>query len=205
MKGRKNIYQVDSDFKKRMNKNIEKSYYNHFIENNSWTVSDQLKSLSNIESTINHFQQNYDNLKFSSELDESFMTDSNPSLFIIDGTVIVANDKETMMKSFTKITPDIQTQKLISTYANQNFLHQSYVQLVSEHPEIQQYQIKNSRNLYIVDTFVDGSIKLVATNLSDLKTDDNNPTQKYKSFGTRATIVLSPYNLPTLKYSHFVK
>jgi hypothetical protein len=205
LQGRKNIYQSDSDFKKRMNKSIEESYYNNFINDSSWKVSDQLNSLDNIRFTVNYFQQNYENSKFSNELEKTFMTDSYPALFIINDKLIFSNNKNQMIEDFKKIIPDIQSQKLISTYANQKILHQSYLQFISEHPEINQYQIKNSRNIYKINNLDDGSIKLVATNLSDLDVKNRNDIQKYKSFGIRATVVIPPNSLPIMKYSHFLK
>ncbi|WP_261979584.1 hypothetical protein [Buchnera aphidicola] len=205
LEGRKNIYQSDKNFKKRMHKSIEESYYNDFVNDSSWQVSDQLNSLDNIGATIKYFQNNYENSKFSNELDKSFMTDFYRSLFIIDEKLIFSNNKNQMIEDFKKIIPDIESQKLISTYANQKFLHQSYLQLISENPEIHQYQVKNSRNIYKINHLNDGSIKLVATNLSDLNVKNKNYIQKYKNFGIRATIIIPPNSLPIMKYSHFIK
>ena len=205
LEGRKNILKIDKNFRTRMNKNIQESYYNDFIHDSTWTVSDQLNSFHNIRSTIKNFQKNYEFLKLSDNLDDKFMTDFNPCLFIINNTLIPINNRNQMLEDFKKIIPNIDSQKLISTYANERFLYQSYLQLISEYPEIDQYQAKHSRNIYKIDFLDDGSIKLVATNLSDLNVKNDNYIQKYKSFGIRATIVFSPNNLPIMKYSHFLK
>ncbi len=204
LQGRKNILKMDKNFKERMNKNIQESYYKNFISDSLWKVSDQLNSSKNIQFTINNFQKSYENIKFSNELDKKFMADFNPSLFIVNDNLIFADDQKKMIQDFKKIIPNLTFQKLVSTYANQKFLYQSYRQLISENPEINQYQIKNSRNIYKIDTLNDGSIKLIATNLSDLDIKDENNIQKYKSFGIRATIILSPNNFPIMKYSHFI-
>jgi len=204
--GRKDISKTDQSFKTRMNKSIQEAYYSNFINNDVWIVSDQLNSLQNIQFTIKNFQKHYESLKLSDNLDQKFMADSNPFLFIINNDFIPINNRQKMLEDFKKIIPDIESQKLISTYANQKFLYQSYLQLISEHPEIDQYLIKNSRNIYKVNFLNDGSIKLVATNLSDLDVNnDSNQIQKYKSFGIRATIIFPPNNSPIMKYSHFVK
>ncbi|QIQ42183.1 MAG: hypothetical protein G4A98_02925 [Buchnera aphidicola (Microlophium carnosum)] len=207
LEGRKDILKTDESFRKRMEKNIQESYYHDFNNNNNnlWTVSDQLNSFHNIRFTIKNFQQNYESLKSSNHLNRNFMNDSNPFLFIINDNLIPINTRNQMLQDFKKIIPNIDSQKLISTYANQMFLRQSYLQLISEHPEINQYQIKHSRNLYKIDFLNDGSIKLVATNLSDLDTNNDNYIQKYKSFGIRATVILPPDNFPIIKYSHFVQ
>ncbi|WAI02934.1 hypothetical protein [Buchnera aphidicola] len=205
LQGRKNILQIDKKFKERMNKSVQEAYYNNFINNDSWEVSDQLNSLKNIRLTIKHFQKEYENSKFSNELDKKFMNDSYPSLFIVNDNLIPLNNRTKMIQDFKKIMPNIKFQKLISTYANQKFLYQSYLQLVSENPEINEYQIKNSRNIYKITNLNDGSIKLVATNLSDLDMKNKNYIPKYKSLGIRATIVIPPNNLPIMKYSHVIK
>jgi len=205
LEGRKNISKMDQNFKNRINKYLEESYYNDFISNGEWKVSDQLNSFHNIRSTIKIFQENYQYLKTSNQLDKSFMNDSNASLFIINNSWIPINDRKKMIESFKQIIPNPESQKLISTYANQKFLHQSYLQLISEHPEIDQYKTKNSRNIYRINFLDDGSIKLVATNFSDLDINNDNYVQKYKSFGIRATIVFPPNNAPIMKYSHFIK
>jgi len=188
-----------------MNKNLEESYYNDFLINAEWKVSDQLNSFHNIRSTIKNFQENYEYLKYSNQLDKSFMNDSNIFLFIVNNSWIPINDRKKMIESFKQIIPNVDSQKLISAYANQKFLHQSYLQLISEHPEIDQYKIKKSRNIYKINFLDDGSIKLVATNFSDLDINNDNYTQKYKSFGIRATIVFPPNSSPIMKYSHFTK
>nr|WP_226989523.1 hypothetical protein [Buchnera aphidicola] len=188
-----------------MNKNIQESYSNDFKSDGTWTVADQLNSFHNIRSTIEQFEKNYQSLKSSNNLDKTFMADFNPFLFIINNNLITINDRNKMLEEFKKIIPNIESQKLISTYANQKFLQQSYLQLVSEHPEINQYNMKHSRNIYKIDFLDDGSIKLIATNLSDLDINNNNYIQKYKSFGIRATIILPPDNLPIMKYSYFLK
>lgn len=188
-----------------MNKDIQASYYHDFISDGEWKVSDQINSFHNIRATIKDFQKNYESLKLSDNLDQTFMTDSNPFLFIINDNLIPINNRNQVLNDFKKIIPNVDSQKLISTYANQKFLHKSYLQLISEHPEISQYQVRNLRNIYKIDFLNDGSIKLVATNLSDLNINDDNYIQKYKSFGIRATIVLPPDNLPIMKYSYFIK
>ncbi|QCI20744.1 hypothetical protein D9V67_03005 [Buchnera aphidicola (Brachycaudus cardui)] len=188
-----------------MNKSVQESYYNDFVNHDLWQVSDQSNSLENIKFTIKNFQNNYENLKSSNELDNQFMNDSYQSLFIVNENIITLNDRRKMIQDFKKIIPEVELQKLISTYANQKFLYQSYLQLISETPEINEYQIKNSRNIYKIDKLDDGSIKLVATNLSDLDIKNNNNISKYKSFGIRATIVIPPNDLPIMKYSHFIK
>ncbi|AEO08913.1 hypothetical protein BAKON_592 [Buchnera aphidicola str. Ak (Acyrthosiphon kondoi)] len=205
LEGRKSILKMDSNFRKRMNKNIQESYSNDFKSDGTWTVADQLNSFHNIRSTIEQFEKNYQSLKSSNNLDKTFMADFNPFLFIINNNLITINDRNKMLEEFKKIIPNIESQKLISTYANQKFLQQSYLQLVSEHPEINQYNMKHSRNIYKIDFLDDGSIKLIATNLSDLDINNNNYIQKYKSFGIRATIILPPDNLPIMKYSYFLK
>ncbi|MCU4137223.1 hypothetical protein K8941_02645 [Buchnera aphidicola (Sitobion miscanthi)] len=206
LEGRKNILKTDKNFRKRMNKDVQESYYHNFINDSEWKVSDQLNSFHNIRATIKNFQKSYESLKLSNNLDKTFMTDSNPFIFIINDHVIPVNNRNQTLSDFKKIVPNIDSQKLISTYANQKFIYQSYLQLVSEHPEISQYQVKNLRNIYKIDFLNDGSIKLVATNLSDLNINDNNNyVQKYRSFGIRATIVLPPDNLPIMKYSYFIK
>lgn len=206
LEGRKDILKTDQSFKTRMNKSIQEAYYSDFISNNQWIVSDQLNSFHNIRFTLKNFQKNYESLKLSNNLDRKFMADSNPFFFIINNDFIPINNRQKMLENFKKIIPNVESQKLISTYANQKFLYQSYLQLISEHPEIDQYQVKNSRNIYKVNFLNDGSIKLVATNLSDLDANnDNNYVQKYRSFGIRATIIFPPNNSPIMKYSHFVK
>ncbi|WP_367678003.1 hypothetical protein [Buchnera aphidicola] len=188
-----------------MNKSVQESYYNNFVNHDLWQVSDQLNSLENISFTIKNFQKHYENLKLSNELDNQFMNDSHPFLFIINDNFINLNNRTQMIQDFQKIIPESNFQKLISTYANQKFLYQSYLQLVSENPEINEYQIKNSRNIYKIDQLDDGSIKLVATNLSDLDIKNNNNIAKYKSFGIRATVVIPLKDAPVMKYSHFLK
>lgn len=205
LEGRKNILKTDEDFRNRMNKNIQESYYNDFINDSVWTVVDQLNSFHNIKLTIQNFQKNYESLKLSNNLDNNFMTDSNPFIFIVNDNLIPINNRDQMLEDFKKIIPNIESQQLISTYANQKFLYQSYFQLISEHPEINQYQVKHSRNIYKINFLNDGSIKLVATNLSNLDINNNNDIQKYNSFGIRATIVLPPNDLPIMKYSYFLK
>lgn len=206
LEGRKSILQIDNNFRERMNKSVQQSYYEDFIfDNSSWEVSDQLNSLKNIKNTIEYFQECYENAKFSQNLDEKFMEDIHSSLFIVNNNIIVPNNRDKMIQDFQKIIPDINSQKLIATYANQKFLYQSYLQLISEHPEIEQYWIKNSRNMYKIDNLDDGSIKLVITNLSDLDVKNKNYIKKYKSLGIRATIVIYPNDLPIIKYSHFMK
>ncbi|CAL4326634.1 Putative uncharacterized protein Yba3 [Buchnera aphidicola (Brachycaudus tragopogonis)] len=205
LEGRKNILKIDKTFKERMNKSVQESYYNNFVNHDLWQVSDQLNSLENISFTIKNFQKHYENLKLSNELDNQFMNDSHPFLFIINDNFINLNNRTQMIQDFQKIIPESNFQKLISTYANQKFLYQSYLQLVSENPEINEYQIKNSRNIYKIDQLDDGSIKLVATNLSDLDIKNNNNIAKYKSFGIRATVVIPLKDAPVMKYSHFLK
>lgn len=206
LEGRKNISQTDNNFRERMNKSVQQSYYEDFaFDNSSWKVSDQLNSLKNITNTIKHFQEYYENSKFSQDLDKKFMNDLNSSLFIVNKNLIFSSNREKMIQDFKKIIPDINSQKLIATYANQKFLYRSYLQLISEHPEIDQYQIKNSKNIYKIDNLNDGGIKLVATNLSDLNIKNQNYIKKYKSLGVRATIIIYPNALPIIKYSHFIK
>lgn len=206
LEGRNSILKIDNNFQERMDKSIQKSYYEDFNLNNnqSWKVSDQLDSLKNIRDTIEHFQKCYQNLKFSNELDKTFMNDSYSSIFIINDNLIFSNDREKMIKDFKKIIPDIDSQQLISIYANKKFLSQSYLQFISEHPEINEYKIRNSRNIYKINSLDNGSIKLVATHLSDLDVKNDNYIKKYKTLGIRATIIIFPNNLPIIKYSHFV-
>lgn len=204
LQGRKNILKQDKTFKLRMNKSIKESYYNDFIEHNtSWKVSDQFDSSENIASTIKDFQEIYEVLKCSAALDEQFMKDYHSSLFVINDQLITSENREEMIENFKKILPNINSQKLISIYANQKFLYQSYLQLISEHPELEDYQARNSRNIYKINNLSDGSIKLVVTNLSDLDIKNENYIQKYKSLGVRATVVFSSNHLPIIKYSHF--
>lgn len=205
LEGRKNILEIDKNFRIRMTKNIQESYYNDFSNDASWKVSDRLNSSENINSAIKYFHKNYENLKLSDELDKKFMDNSYPTLYIVNNNLIFFNDKSQMIQDFKKIVPDHESQKLISAYANEKFLYQSYLQLISENPEIEDYEIKNSRNIYKIDYLNDGSIKLVATNLSDLDVKNDNYIPKYKSFGIRATAIISPNNLPIMKYSHFTK
>ncbi|ACL30369.1 hypothetical protein [Buchnera aphidicola] len=205
LEGRKSILKMDQNFRQRMNKNIQESYANDFIDESTWTVSDQLNSFNNIQSTIKHFQKKYEFLKSSNDLDNDFMNDTNPFLFVVNDGLISVNNRNKMLKDFKTIVPNVEFRQLISTYANQKFLRQSYLQLISEHPEIDQYQIKHSRNIYKINFLDDGSVKLVATNLSDLDVKNDNYIQKYKSFGIRATIILPPNASPIMKYSYFMK
>ncbi|ANZ22812.1 hypothetical protein ATN01_02905 [Buchnera aphidicola (Diuraphis noxia)] len=189
-----------------MNKSVQESYMQNFIvDKNSWKVSDKLNSWKNIQNAIIHFQKSYENLKLTSDLNKTFMDDFNVSLFIINDQIITPDNREKMIQDFKTIIPDSNSQKIISIYANPKFLYQSYLQLISEHPEIDQYQIKNSRNIYKIDNLNDGSIKLVATHLSDLNVQNSNYIQKYKSLGVRATVIIYPNDFPIIKYSHFVK
>lgn len=185
-----------------MNKNVQESYYNNFSLNNiSWKVSNQSNSLKNIK----NFQKDNKAYKSFQGIDERFMNDSKSSLFIINNNIIFSNNREKMLQDFKSIIPNINAQELISIYANQKFIYQSYLHLIAEHPEINEYQIKNSRNIYKIDVLEDGVIKLVATNLSDLETKNRNCIKKYNSFGVRATVIIYPNNPPIVKYSHFTK
>ncbi|WP_295164024.1 hypothetical protein [uncultured Buchnera sp.] len=203
---REGTLKVNQKFKDRMNRTIEKSHYKYFTDHNVWTVSDKLDlSPENVFSTMTHFQKIYEKLKSSSqELNEDFMTDFHSSLFVIDGNLIHSTNKEDMIEKFKKIVPNIMDQKLISAYAHPKILKQSYLQLLSEHPEINQYQIINSRNIYTITHIDNNQIKLVATNLSNLRSKDKNSTQPYYSFGIRTSIILPSKNSPTIKFSHFM-
>ena len=202
---KKGTFKVNQKFKDRMNRSIEKSHYNYFTNNDIWTVSNTSNSSSkNVFSTISNFQKLYENLRFSKELNKDFMTDFNSSLFVIDGNVVFSTNKQEMMDKFKKFVPNIMDQKLISAYAHPKVLGQSYFQLISEHPELNQYQIVKSRNFYKITHIDNNQIKLVATNLSDLRSTDENIVRPYHSFGVRTSIILSDKDLPIIKYSNFV-
>ncbi|QCI24115.1 hypothetical protein D9V74_02775 [Buchnera aphidicola (Macrosiphoniella sanborni)] len=205
MEGRKQILNMDKNFKRRMDSNIEKSYYKDFISENEWQVSSQLNSLNNINFTIKKFQEKYEYLKLSDKLEESFMVDSDPFLFIINDHIIPIDTHKKMIESFEKIIPNVEVRRLISTYANKKFLRQSYLQFFSEHPEISEYQLKNIKSTYKINYLNDGSIKLVATHISDLDIKNSNTIKQYKSYGIRATIIFTANNLPIMKYSYFLK
>ncbi|WP_425619654.1 hypothetical protein [Buchnera aphidicola] len=202
---RKKILQKDSNFKNRMNESIQKSYYNDFFHEYKWKVSDQLHSLHNILFTIQKFQEKYAYLKLSHKLEESFMIDAHPFIIMINDHIIPIDSYKKMMQDFKNIIPNIDNQILISTYANEKFLRQAYLQFVSEHPEINQYKFSNSKNTYNIHYLNDGSIKLVATHVADLDVQNNQPIKtKYKSCGVRATIIITPNHEPIMKYSYFI-
>ncbi|AYN24916.1 hypothetical protein D8S97_00795 [Buchnera aphidicola (Rhopalosiphum maidis)] len=207
MEVREGALKVNQKFKDRMNRTIEKSHYKYFTDNNVWTVSDRLDvSPENFFSTIAHFQKIYEKLKSSSqELNKDFMTDFNSSLFVVDGNLIYSTNKEDMIEKFKKIVPNVTDQKLISAYAHPKILSQSYFQLLSKHPELNEYQIINSRNVYTITHIDNNQIKLVATNLSNLRAKDENSVQPYYSFGIRTSIIISSKNAPAMKFSHFVR
>lgn len=202
---REGVLKVNQKFKDKMNRSIEKSHYNYFTSNNNWKVSNKTDlSSENIFSTVTHFQKIYEKLKSSQELYKDFMRDFNSSLFVIDGNLIYSTNKEDMIEKFKKIVPNKRDQKLISAYAHPQILGQSYLQLLSEYPELDQYQIINSRNIYTITHIDDNQIKLVATNLSNISPENENSDYSYHSFGVRTSIILSFENEPIIKYSHFI-
>ncbi|WP_367681960.1 hypothetical protein [Buchnera aphidicola] len=199
------VLKVNQKFKDRMNRSIEKSNYNYFMDNNShWTVSDTSDRPSGkILSAIRDFQKVYEELQSSQELNKEFMSDFNSSLFIVDGNWIHSTKKEEMIETFKKLVPNVADQKLISTYAHPKILMQSYTELLDEHPELNQYQIINSRNSYMITHISNNRIKLVTTNLSDVCSKDDHSMQKTHSFGVRTSVILSSNNSPIMQYSYF--
>lgn len=205
LEGRKQIFNQDENFKKRMEENVKKTDYNNFIHENQWQVFDQVNSLDNINYTIQTFQNKYRQLQSLNSFEESFMMESNPFVFIINDHIIPINTRKNMMESFEKIIPNVEVRRLISTYANKKILRQSYLQFLSEHPDIQKYEFKNLKNTYNISYLNDGSIKLVATHTSDIDTKSHNSISQYKSYGIRATIIFNANNMPIIKYSYFLK
>lgn len=201
----KNISSISNNSIKKTYKNTQQSYSDDVVNHNPWHVSDRLNSYENIIFTIKSFDAIYERLKLSDSLNEKFMTDVNPSLFIINDHIMSLKNKSEMIKDFKEMIPNIAFQKLLSIYANQEFLYQSYLQFGSEHQDMSKYRIKHSQNIYKINTLDDGSIKLVATNLSDLDIKNENDIQKYKSFGIRATVIFPRNDVPLIKYSHFLK
>lgn len=200
------VLQINHELKDRSNKIFEKSNYNHFINNNDnqWTVSNASNvSSDKISSKIIDFQKLYEELQSSQELNEEFMSDFDSSLFIVDGNWIHSTKKEEMIEKFKKLVPNVSDQKLISAYAHPKILMQSYTDLLNEHPELNQYQIIDSKNSYMITHIGDDRIKLVTTNLSDVCSKNDYPLEKTHCFGVRTSVILSSKNLPTMQYSYF--
>ncbi|QNS02109.1 MAG: hypothetical protein ICW73_02035 [Buchnera aphidicola (Pentalonia nigronervosa)] len=191
----------------KMDQSNQKLHDRNFLidQHSPWQVSEQSNSMQNIVNTTRDFQKSYQLLKQSTELDSQFMQDVYSSLVIVNDQLIPNTNRTEMIAKFKKCLPNVNAQKFVSTYANEKFLNRSYLQLISEHPEIQNYQLKNSRNIYTVHTFKDGSIKLVATNLSDMHAKNSNYVQKYKSLGIRATVIMLKNEFPIIKYSYFMQ
>ncbi|QCI24612.1 hypothetical protein D9V75_02830 [Buchnera aphidicola (Muscaphis stroyani)] len=205
LKGRKNVFKKEKTFQERMDESAKKSRYDHFMNHRIWQVSDRFNTPQNIFSTINYFKKSYEELILSKKLDSDFMADSIPFFIIIDGRLIFLDDKSKMQKIFKEIVPNEDYQVLISTYANDKFLNQPLLQLYSENPELKEYELKNQKNIYKINMLENGSIKLVATYLSNLELKDKNYIKKYSFFGVRSTVIVSPENKPIIKYSYFVQ
>jgi hypothetical protein len=203
---REGTLRVDKKFRDRMNKAIEKSHYKYFTDNNIWKFSDKFDlSPANVFSMIRGFQKIYEKLKSSSEeLNKDFMKDFHSAIFVIDGHLIPSTNKEDMIEKFKKIVPNITDQQLISAYAHPKILSQSYLHLLSEHPEINKYQTVNSRNVYTITHIDNNQIKLVVTHVSNLRAKDKNSIQPNYSFKIRTSIILSAANSPRVKFSKFV-
>ncbi|AWH90244.1 hypothetical protein DD681_00130 [Buchnera aphidicola (Melanaphis sacchari)] len=182
--------------------NIINRYLINKIDNNFKKSSIPIDIPEKIKEKIKLF---FEKSKPVNEINQDFMEDFHSSLFIVDGNLIYSTNKEDMIREFKKIVPNIEDRKFISTYARPKLLNKSYFELISEHPELNEYRITNSRNIYEINHLKDGTLQLIVTNLSDISPTDDNSIKRYCAFGVRASAILSPEsNSPIMEYSHFL-
>ncbi|UPT14375.1 hypothetical protein [Buchnera aphidicola] len=196
---------VNQSFKDKMNRSIEKAHYNYFDKDkHPWTVFKEPPSYPQSNNTVSYYKDMYKDLEVPKELHEYFMIDFDSAVFLIDGHLISSSTKEEMIKSFKKlITNDIE-QKFISQYANPTLLKPSYLKLIAENPALNGSHIVRANNFYEITHLEDGTIRIVATNLSDFYSVNANDVTEHHSFGVKTTVIFSYSDAPIIKHSYFV-
>ncbi|QCI16798.1 hypothetical protein D9V60_02955 [Buchnera aphidicola (Aphis craccivora)] len=191
-------------FKEKINTNIEKNHFNHLKNNkNTWTVFDESPSLSKAKSKVT-YKDMYEKLEIPEHFDKYFMIDFDSAVFLIDGHLISSTTKEGMMEGFKKlITNDIE-QKFISQYANPALLKQAYLKLMAEHPELNKSRIVRAKNYYEITHLEDGTIRIIATNLSEFYSIDANDVTHHHSYGVKSSVIFSYTKAPIIKHSYVI-
>lgn len=193
-------------FQEKMNRSIEKSNYNYFAsKKNNWVVFDQDVSSPKANNTTCTYKDMYEKLEVPKDFNQYFMIDFNSAVFFIDGHLISSSTKEEMMNSFKKlITNDIE-QKFISQYANPSLLKQSYLKLIAEHPELEHARISDAKNFYEITHLEDGTIRIIASHVSEFYSVDANDVTQHHSFGVKTSVIFSYTKAPIIKYSYFIQ
>jgi len=197
--------QSDQIFKDKINSSINKAHYNDVDKNkHPWTVFKEPPLFPHSKNTVSYYKDMYKDLEIPKELNEYFMIDFDSAVFLIDGHLISSSTKEAMIENFKKlITNDIE-QKFVSQYANPTLLKPSYLKLIAEHPGLNGSRIVRANNFYEITHLEDGTIRIVATNLSDFYSVNANDVTEHHSFGVKTTVIFSYTNAPIIKHSYFV-
>ncbi|QFQ32729.1 hypothetical protein FQV33_01910 [Buchnera aphidicola (Aphis fabae)] len=194
----------NQSFKEKINQSIKKSDVNYFKNaQNTPIVFDQFPSFPQPETKIS-YKDMYEKLEVPENLNKYFMIDFHSAVFIIDGHLISARTKEDMLQGFKKlITNDIE-QKFISQYANPALLKQAYLKLIAEHPELNNSRIVRAKNFYEITHLEDGTIRIIATNMSEFYSIDANDVTHHHSYGVKTQVIFSYTKAPIIEHSYFI-
>ena len=108
-----------------------------------------------------------------------------------------------MLKDFKRLIPNDIEQKFISQYANPVLLRRSYLKLIAEHPELNNYRITRANNFYEITHLEDGTIRIISTNISNFDYIDANDVTQHHSYGLKTTVIFSYKKAPIIQYSYF--
>ncbi|ALD15504.1 hypothetical protein IX46_03015 [Buchnera aphidicola (Aphis glycines)] len=188
-----------------INRSIKQAHDNHVEKDqHTWTVFKEPPLRPQSNNTVSYYKDIPKDLEIPKDFNEYFMIDFNSAVFLIDGHLISSSTKEGMIESFKKlITNDIE-QKFISQYANPTLLKPSYLKLISENPALDGSHIVRANNYYEITHLEDGTIRIVATNLSDFYFVNANDVTEHHSFGVKATVIFSYSDAPIIKNSYFI-
>ena len=177
---------------------------NDNITNMTWTPLDTLNSSDEIEYYINAYQNNFNALQDTEQLDKKFMNSISDASFTINGNKIFKTSVLDFLHEFKKMVPDLESRQLLSSYAHSDIFKEPFDDLLEHNPNLYNCKQINPVVEYDIEKLDIGEFKVNATHVAELQSKDNYYYQPYKSIGVQVSLVLAIDKKPEVYYSSFL-
>ncbi|MCW5196797.1 hypothetical protein LDP10_02480 [Buchnera aphidicola (Pemphigus obesinymphae)] len=170
-----------------------------------WKPLKKLNSSVQAANFANQYQDNFYRLKNTNKLDKNFIYIGDNSLFTVNGNKVYKSSPMTMLHSFKKIIPNLESRQLLSAYLHPDIFTQAYYDVYSRHPDLSECEQKRPVISYNVQELNNGKFEITAKNTAELIPLDENSVSKYNILGIKTSILLSKNSEPEITYSAFIE
>ncbi|CAL4325637.1 hypothetical protein [Buchnera aphidicola] len=170
-----------------------------------WKPLNKLNSSVQAVNFANQYQDNFYALKNTKKLDKNFIYLGDNALLTVNGNKVRKSSPMSMLYSFKKIIPNLESRQLLSAYLNPDIFTQAYYDVYSRHPDLSECEQKRPVISYNVQELNNGKFELTATNTAELMPLDKNSVSRYNILGIKTKILISKNSEPEITYAAFIE